>query len=126
MLPERNQIVKDTFAKALSLVDKVERSAEAEDKEDYSLLLWKAAAEAEYLAFQTSMIHGLSDSDLRGTDGGNELSAEAARKLLKAAQLAFQSNPSAAYISIRGAVHVLRKMYAASEKSAPIRSPKIE
>jgi hypothetical protein len=60
-MPERDQIIRDTFARVLGLVDEAYKSMNSDDKTSFHLLLWRSAAEAEYLAFQVSMVHGLSD-----------------------------------------------------------------
>ncbi len=93
------------------------------------LLLWKAAAETEYLAFQISMIHGLGDLEVKSNLAVTEMSVQAARKLIEDAQSLIQSNPSESYRAVRGAVGVLRKTQLAAEgaaKGQSTHSPKNE
>lgn len=115
-MPEGDQITSGPLAGVQSLVERAMQAAAAENNSTYQLLLWKCAAEAEYVAFQFSMLHGLGDfgpSSKPGTDA--ELSVQAAHRFLLDAQSSLQSNPREAYRAIRSAVMILRKMHAAAE-----------
>jgi hypothetical protein len=124
-LPEPDQAVRETIGKVLSLVDEATRAKMAGDSASYNLLIWKSAAEAEYLALHISVMHGLSDFEPTKKGGINpELSVETARQVLQDAQLSIQSKPREAYSSIREAVAILRKMYAAIEREQRSRGPR--
>jgi len=111
---ERDQVLLSTFARALSLVDEARKTNDTGDKSSYQMLLWKSAAEAEYLAFQISTIHGLSDYQPDSTND-LEASVDAASTLLREAQSSIESNPRSAYGAVRRAVAILRKAYSAGD-----------
>jgi hypothetical protein len=116
-LIERHQDTRTNLAGVLSLVEQAEQATAGEDKQAFRFLLWKSAAEAEYLAFQLSIGHGLGDfepGDERA-ESEAELTLQAARKLLLEAKSSLQSNPREAYRSVRKAVTILRKMHLAAE-----------
>lgn len=73
------------------------------------MLLWKCAAEVEYLAFRIAIINDLGDYDPKANPS-DTLSADHARDLITKAQATFDSDPREAYKDVRGAVDVLRKM----------------
>jgi len=126
-MTERDQIILDTFAGVLSLVDEAFRAMKSDDKSSFHLLLWRSAAEAEYLAFQISMVHGLSDLDpnVHSSYDDSGKAIEAVRVLLAEAQPLIHSDPRRAYQSVRGAATILRKTYASSERSpSAVESPK--
>jgi hypothetical protein len=116
-LVERDQITRATLAGVLSLVEQAEQASAGEDKRAFELLLWKSAAEAEYVAFLLSMGYGLGDFDPRDERAGSEpeLTVQAARKLLLEAKSSLKSNPREAYRSLRRAITILRKMHLAAE-----------
>jgi hypothetical protein len=118
-MPERDQIILDTFAKVFSLVDEAFRAMNSDDKTSFHLLLWRSAAEAEYLAFQVSMVHGLSDlvPNVHSSYDDSGKAIEAVRVLLAEAQPLVHSDPRRAYQSVRSAATILRKTYASSERS---------
>jgi len=116
-LIERDEVASATLAGVLSLVEQAEQATAGEDKQAFQFLLWKSAADAEYVAFQLSMGHGLGDfepGDERA-ESEAELTLQAARKLLLEAKSSLQSNPREAYCSVRKAVTILRKMHLAAE-----------
>ncbi len=113
-MPERNQIILGTFAKALSLIDEAGKANDSGAKSSCQILLWKSAAEAEYLAFQMSMVHGLGDYEPSADD--LDASLNGARTLIRDAQSTVQSDPRTAYSAVRRAVAILRKMYSAGEE----------
>lgn len=115
-MPERDQILLSTFARALSLVDEALKANDTANKLSYQMLLWKSAAEAEYLAFQISMIHGLSDYPPNSADDP-ETSVDAASTLLQEAQSSIELDPRSAYGAVRRAVTILRKAYATGEST---------
>ncbi len=124
-MPEPDQVVRETIGKVLSLVDQATRATMAGDSASYNLLIWKSAAEAEYLALHISMMHGLGDFEPTKKGGINpELSVEAARQLLQDAQFSIQSKPREAYGAIREAVTILRKMCVAVEREPRGRGPR--
>jgi len=126
-MPERDQIIRDTFARVLGLVDEAYKSMNSDDKTSFRLLLWRSAAEAEYLAFQLSMVHGLSDlvPNVHSSYDDSGKAIEAVRVLLAEAQPLVHSDPRRAYQSVRGAATILRKTYASSERSpSAVESPK--
>ncbi len=128
-MSERDKILRDTFERVCSLLDQAMHTKAGGDSLSNQLLLWKAAAETEYLAFQISMIHGLGDLEVKSNKAGAEISVKAARKFIEDAQSSIQSNPSESYRAVRGAVGVLRKTQLATEgvaKSQPTHSPKNE
>jgi hypothetical protein len=119
-MPERDQIILDALARALSLVEEAGKANSAEDKASYQLALWKSAAESEYVAFQISTSHGLGDYDLEIDKGrvDPKASTEIARGHLQEAQSVIQSDPRLAYSAVRNAVTVLRRLYGTGEKTA--------
>jgi hypothetical protein len=89
------------------------------DKQAYSLLLWKVAAEAEYVAFRISTMSGLKDyepTDPAESDGGSD-PLQTAQSLLNEVQQSYQKNPKQAYERIRRVVTVIRKVYGTEEKT---------
>jgi hypothetical protein len=124
-LPEPDQVVRETIGKVLSLVDQATRATMAGESASCNLLIWKSAAEAEYLALHVSVAHGLGDFEPAKKGGVNpEPSLEAARQLLQDAQMSLQSKPREAYGAIRQAVAILRKMYVAVEREPRSQSPR--
>ena len=114
---ERHQITSAAFAGVLLLIEQAEQATAGEDKQTFQFLLWKSAAEAEYVAFQLSMGYGLGDFEPRDERAGSEaeLTVQAARQLLLEAKSSLQSNPREAYRSLRRAITILRKMQLAAE-----------
>jgi hypothetical protein len=117
-LSEQVQVILDTMSKTLSLVTEAEK-ARGSDESSFKLFLWKAAAEAEFLAFQISTAYGLADYDLGGkseenVDPTNPL--EAARSSLEEAKSSLKSDPKEAYRASRKAVSILRTTYADTDK----------
>ena len=114
---ERHQITSATLAGVLSLVEQAERATAGEDKQAFQFLLWKSAAEAEYVAFQLSMDYGLGDFEPGDEGAGSEaeLTVQEARQLLLQTKSSLQSNPREAYRSLRRAITILRKMHLATE-----------
>jgi hypothetical protein len=108
-MPERSEIISETVAKILALLDQASK-AHAEGSA-YELLLWKSAAEAEYLAFQISNVYGLQDFE--PASGRTEDSVPdpvgRTRRLLEDV-IRFQSDPREAYAAVRRAIRVLRKV----------------
>ncbi len=114
-MSERDRILRDTFERIRSLLDQAMHIKAGGDGLSNQLLLWKAAAETEYLAFQISIIHGLGDLEAKNDKAGAEISVQAARKLIEDAESSIQSNPSESYRAVRGAVGFLRKTQLAAE-----------
>jgi hypothetical protein len=112
---ERDQATINSFSKALELIDQARNARGAESNPRRELLLWKSAAEAEYLAFRIAIIHGLADYEPH-TDDKAEPSVEAARELIANAQTSLESDPRWAYRNLRQAVNILRKTSMANEK----------
>jgi len=117
-LSEQVQVILDTMSKTLSLVTEAEK-AQGSDESSFKLLLWKAAAEAEFLTFQISTTYGLADYDLgekgeENIDPANPL--EAARSALEEAKSSLKSDPKEAYRASRKAVSILRTTYADIDK----------
>lgn len=118
-LSEQSQAIHDAVSKALSLVNEAEK-VRGSDESSFKLLLWKAAAEAEYSAFQIALTNNLADYESRSeqddeiADPSNPLGA--ARSLLEKAQSSIQSNTKDAYRSVRKAVSVLRSAYVELDK----------
>jgi hypothetical protein len=110
-MPERSEIISETVAKILALLDQTSK-AHAEGSA-YELLLWKSAAEAEYLAFQISNAYGLQDFDQASgkTEDNVPDPAGRARRLLEDVKR-FESAPREAYAAVRQAIWVLRKAQA--------------
>ena len=119
-MPERDQTMQDTLTKGLSLLDEFDRTKDAGDEHSRKLLLWKSAAEAEYLAFQISTIHGLMDYDPHSADSSRDADPQdpvgLARAMLGEARSSFQSNPRGAYQAVSNAVTILRRAYSNSKK----------
>ena len=118
-LSDENQAIRDSLSRAHSLVNEAEK-ARGSDESSFKLLLWKAAAEAEYLAFQISLTHRLSDNEPVGeqddevADPPNPL--ETAQSLLEKARASISSNPKDAYRAVRKTVSVLRSWYVELDK----------
>ena len=111
-------MILDTISKTLLLVTEAEK-AQGSDESSFKFLLWKAAAEAEFLAFQISTAYGLADHDLGGkseenVDPTNAL--EAARSALEEAKSSLKSDPKEAYRASRKAVSILRTTYTDIDK----------
>ena len=104
---------KEAFSKALQLLNQIQKSSPSEAGREREILVWKCAAEVEYLAFRIATIHGLSDYDPHWVEVG-EVSVEAIRSLLEAARTDFESDPRRAYEEVRRAVSLLRKMRVAT------------
>lgn len=118
-MSKREQIILDTIVKALSLVDEADKANTAGDKSSYQLFLWKSGAEAEYVAFQISATHGLSDYEPQSDKGADDpqTSTDSARMLLQEAESSIKLDPHQAYRAVRSAVTVLRKLYVSREKA---------
>ena len=118
-MSEQSQSIHGALSKALSLVNEAEK-VRGSDESSFKLLLWKASAEAEYLAFQIALTHHLADYEPIG-DQDDEIADPsdplgAARSLLEKAQSSIQSNTKGAYRSARKAVSVLRSAYVELDK----------
>ena len=118
-MSEQSQAIQDAISRVLSLVNEAEK-ARGSDESSFKLLLWKAAAEVEYLAFQIALTHNLADYE-RGIEQDDEVAdpsdpLDAARSLLENAQSSIQSNAKDAYRSARKAVSVLRSAYVELDK----------
>ena len=117
-MSEQVQVILDTMSKTLSLVTEAEK-AQGSDESSFKLLLWKAAAEAEFLTFQISTTYGLADYDLgekgeENIDPANPL--EVARSALEEAKSSLKSDPKEAYRASLKAVSILRTTYADIDK----------
>lgn len=99
----------NSFSKALALIDEVRRAKNAEIKSQEGLLIWRAAAELEYLAFLIAISYGLNDF-IPETDKGLLVSAETAHALVENARVLLQSNPRLAYAKVRQSVGILRAL----------------
>jgi len=90
----------------------------ANDKDSYSLLLWKSAAEAEYSAFQISILHGFGDYDPEqgSNDDRSDDPLKTAHRLLGEAQSLILSDSKRVYRALRVAVFVPRKAYSGGDK----------
>jgi len=119
-LAERDKIILETFAKAISLVDEaVKTRNSAGESSQYKLLLWKAAAEAEYLAFQISIAKGLGDfdpSEGKDKDESTLQPLSMARTLLQQAQTSINSDTRRSYKTTREVVRILRLAYVRVDK----------
>jgi hypothetical protein len=130
-LDERGQNISEAFSRAISLIDEARELRASSESSPWRLLLWKAAAEAEYLAFKISFQYDLIDYDPnRDTKRTNDQDPLAqARTLLLQAQASIQTDPPSGYEAIRGAVTILRSAYADAERTsrfAGINQPKRE
>lgn len=117
-MPDRDQALLAIFARVLALLDEAGKAASSKEKASYQILLWKSAAEAEYLAFRLSTGKSLTDYDpaaQTNRDDGSDV-VDVARALLRDGQSAIDSNPRRAYEAVRRAVSVLRRAYASNEK----------
>jgi hypothetical protein len=87
-------------------------------------VLWKAAAEAEYLAFQISFQHGLIDYESsKGAECGSDQDPlDQARALLAQARELIQTDPRGAYEGVRGVVTILRSAYVEEERASRLGS----
>jgi hypothetical protein len=103
------QKILNSFSKALELIDQVRKATGAELDHERDLLIWRSAAETEYLAFLIANMHGLEDF-IPGTERGLAVSADTARDLIEKARGLLQSDPRLAYASVRQAVRMLRAM----------------
>ena len=117
-MSEQVQVILDTMSKTLSLVSEAEK-AQGSDESSFKFLLWKAAAETEFLAFQISTAYSLAEYDLGGKgeeniDPANPL--EAARSALEEAKSSLKSDPKEAYRASRKAVSILRTTYTDIDK----------
>lgn len=121
-MPERSEIISETVAKILALLDQASK-AHAEGLA-YELLLWKSAAEAEYLAFQISNAYGLQDFEpASGKTEDNEPDPVGrARRLLEDVKC-FQSDPREAYAAVRQTIKVLRKAQSNFNRSSTNDAP---
>lgn len=128
---EQGQVIPDTFSRTLSLVAEAEK-ARGSDEPSYKLLLWKVAAEAEYLAFQLSLTKGLADYDPASNDDENSDPIDplgAARTLLEQARSSIESDPKESYRAVRKVVSVLRTTYVGIDKPSKqkvVSSPRSE
>jgi hypothetical protein len=118
-LHEREQIISEAFSRAISLIDDARELRASLESSRRRLVLWKAAAEVEYLAFQISFNYDLIDYDPKK---GAEISAgqdplEQARALILKARSSIQTDGRIAYEAVRGAVSILRSAYANEEMS---------
>jgi hypothetical protein len=119
-LRDQGQVILEAFSRALSLLDEaIDRRASVHSS-SWKLQLWKAAAEAEYLAFQISLQHGLVDFEpSEGKQLGNgQGPLAAARSLLLQAQASVQEDPRRSYEAVRAAVAILRSAHANEAKAA--------
>jgi hypothetical protein len=118
-LDERGQIISEAFSRAISLIDEVSELGASSEISRRKLLLWKAAAEAEYLAFQISFHHGLIDYEPKKSaeTSHDQDTLDQARTLLLRARSSIGTDERIAYEAVRGAVSILRSAYANEEKT---------
>ena len=60
-MAERDQATIVAFSKALELINEARNTNNGKNQPGREFILWKSAAEAEYLAFRIAMVHGLGD-----------------------------------------------------------------
>jgi len=104
-----NQKIFSSLSKALELIDQVPSAKNAEPSKERDLMLWRCAAETEYLAFLIANIHGLEDFE-PGSEKGGVVSVDAARDLIEKARGLLELKPRLAYANVRQAVSILRGM----------------
>jgi len=102
------------MAKVRALVK--EAQSTHSDKRAFTLALWKAAAEGEYVAFRIASTFGYEDykPSIDDDPQGDEL--EVAEQLLNEAEKSILQQPQRSYHSVRKAVTLLRKLYGVEEK----------
>lgn len=127
-MAEVSQVLADAIAKALSLLDEAEK---AHGTDESFFLLWRAAAESEYFAFQISLANNLGDYDpeVRRDAVSSVDSLKEPRSLLEQARSSLTTDPKGAYRAARQAVWVMRTVLASTEKSrkrAVVPSPRNE
>jgi len=108
MSREEQKII-NSFSKALELIDQVRKATGAEPRPQRDMLVWRSAAETEYLAFLIANIHGLEDF-IPETERRVAVSAETAHDLIEEARGLLKSDPRLAYTKVRQAVRDLRGM----------------
>jgi hypothetical protein len=106
---QEEQKIINSFSKALELIDLVRKATGAEPTSQRDLLIWRSAAETEYLAFLIANMHSLEDF-IPPTERGLAVSADTAYDLIEKARGLLQSNPRLAYASVRQTVSILRAM----------------
>lgn len=117
-------VLEQNIRKTQTLLDaaKISRSA---DKQTFQLSIWKAAAEAEYIAFRISATSGYENYEPSTADLGNKDPLELAAELLAEARRSLAQEPRHAYDCIRRIVAVLRRLYGVQEKAMKEAGPEI-
>jgi len=118
-LDNGNRVV-TSFSTILELLDQLRASTRAKQGQENQLLLWRCAAEAEYLAFLMATLHDLNDFTPDINVGMNP-SADGAYDLVKKAKDLAESNPRLAYGYVRQAVFVLRSLEAGVRRAEKLR-----
>jgi hypothetical protein len=99
----------NSFSKALALIDEVRKAKNAEIKSQEGLLIWRCAAELEYLAFLIAINYGLNDF-IPKIDKSLLVSVDTAHDLVENARVLLQSDPRLAYAKIRQSVGIMRAL----------------
>jgi len=113
-----DQKLAEAIGKALSLIDEAGK-AQGSDDPARKLLLWKLAAEAEYVAFRISATHNLFDYDNKTavTDDLEVDAVEKARSYLLEIRSSAQTDPKRAYSLARRIVTLARRTDKAERRS---------
>jgi hypothetical protein len=120
-----NQKIFNSFSKALELIDQVRNAKDAEPSRERDLLVWRSAAETEYLAFLIANLHGLEDF-VPDSEKGGAISADAARDLIEKGRGLVELKPRLAYANVRQAVSILRGMSADERRARRVQSSQPE